>query len=102
MIPLDHLTYPATKVKGEISMSGKVGGQETFNRPAHRDPNGRVNARLHEPKYPRCKERFLDTKVDIQGSQIPGLSLRPGLNMLHGRQVTMSNLKGTKWAPKPF
>jgi hypothetical protein len=108
VIPLGHRTYLAAKAKGENSMFGKAEFGETIEPSVRRDPDGMVNARLREPKYPNRKQPGLDKMVDIQGFQMrQGLSywrdrgevvvLAP--NTLHGSWVSIRNLKGTNWAP---
>src|SRR5215469_2096384 len=64
--PLDHRTYLATKVQGEISMFGKPRDRETINRSARQDSDGKAKAQLLEPQYPNRKRLGLDTMVDIQ------------------------------------
>jgi hypothetical protein len=59
VIPLGHRTYLAAKAKGDNSMFGKAGADETTKASACRDPDGMVNAILHEPKYP-CSNSIRD------------------------------------------
>jgi len=112
VIPLGHRTYLDAKAKGESSMFGKSGCQEITNWHARQDPDGMAKATLPEPKYPNYKAVRLDTVIDIQCFQNIRIirSLMPqgrdvtesyDPHTLHGSWVTISNLKGTKWAPKP-
>ena len=100
MISLSYRTHLATKVKGEISMSGKPRYRETIKRYAWRDLDDMVKARLLEPKYPRCKPPTLDTMVNIQ-CFLNIEDAQPSMDTLQGSRATISSHKGTKWAPKP-
>ena len=72
VIPLDHRTYLATKVKGEISMFGKAGGRETTKRLAGRGSDGMVKARPLEPQCPIWKNADRRRWFTSGASQMPG------------------------------
>jgi hypothetical protein len=67
VIPLGHRTYLDAKVKGENSMSEKVGCMEAISVHARQDPDDMVKARLPEPKCPHSKDtdwiRWLTSNV---------------------------------------
>lgn len=108
MRPLGHRTYLAAKAKGDNSMFGKAGSDETTKSLAGRDPDGMVKARLLEPKCPLCISTGLDTVGNIQRSHEPSCDCRLERrdevvvllpNTLRGIRVAVSNLKDTNWAP---
>ena len=82
---MGHRTYLATKVKGENSMFGKAEYRETINWQDRQDPDGTVNTRLREAKYPNGKDHHLETMVDIQGSQKSASDTRADCNAMKDR-----------------
>ena len=72
VIPLDHRTYLATKVKGETSMFGKAGNSETTKLLAGRGPDGMVKARPLEPQCPIWKNADRKRWLIYGASKMPG------------------------------
>src|SRR5262249_29771637 len=109
VIPLDHRTNLATKVKGETSMFGKAGSREAIKRLARRGPDGMVkadcclNPSAHSVKNPDWI-RWLTSKVSRNASSSPLLARRGksewfASHTLPGNRIALSNLKDAKWAP---
>ena len=72
VIPLDHRTHLATKVKGDTSMFGKAGSREATKLLAGRGPDGMVKARLLEPQCPIWKNADRKRWLTAGASKMPG------------------------------